>query len=99
MDKDRYFFINFIMNNNFIRSVFILLFGGFITKLLGLVIKIILARYLPSNTFGLYMLILPTFLFCISFSQFGLPIAISKLVAEEKRRSKKIFISILIFYS
>ncbi len=95
MDKDRCFFINFIMNNNFIRSVFILLFGGFITKLLGLVIKIILARYLPSNTFGLYMLILPTFLFCISFSQFGLPIAISKLVAEEKRRSKKIFISIL----
>ena len=94
MDKDRYFFINFIMKNNFIKSVFILLFGGFITKLLGLLIKIILARYLSSNTLGLYMLILPTFLLCISFSQFGLPIAISKIVAEERRRSKKIFISI-----
>ena len=94
MDKDRYFFINFIMKENFIQSVIILLFGGFITKLLGLLIKIILARYLSSNMLGLYMLILPTFLLCISFSQFGLPIAISKLVAEEKRRSKKIFISI-----
>ena len=95
MDKDRYFFINFIMKENFIQSVIILLFGGFITKLLGLLIKIILARYLSSNMLGLYMLILPTFLLCISFSQFGLPIAISKLVAEERRRSKKIIISIL----
>ena len=95
MDKDRYFFINFIMKNNFVISVFILLFGGFITKLLGLLIKIVLARYLSSSTFGLYMIILPTFLLCISFSQFGLPIAISKLVAEERCRSKKIIFSIL----
>ena len=95
MDKDRFFFINFIMKKNFVISVFILLFGGFITKLLGLLIKIVLARYLSSNTLGLYMIILPTFLLCINFSQFGLPIAISKLVAEERCRSKKIFISIL----
>ena len=95
MDKDRYFFIIFSMRNNFIKSIIILLFGGFVTKLLGLAIKIVLARYLSPKILGLYMLILPTFLLCISFSQFGLPMAISKLVAEESNRSKKIFISIL----
>ena len=81
------------MKNKFIKSTIILLIGGFITKLLGMFIKIVLARNLTPDELGVYMLILPTFSLLISLSQFGFPIAISKLIAEDVRNNKKVIIS------
>ena len=79
-----------MIKSKFISSTIILIIGGLITKLLGMIIKIITTRYIGDEGIGLYMLIMPTFLLFINISQLGFPIAISKLVAEEKRSSKKI---------
>lgn len=83
------------MKEKFIKSTIILLIGGFITKVLGMLIKIVMARTIGTKTLGTYMLILPTFMLLISLSQFGLPIALAKLISEETRNNKKLFFTIL----
>lgn len=79
--------------SKFIQSTLILLIGGFITKILGMVIKIVTSRLVSTEGMGLYMLIMPTFSLLISIAQMGLPIAISKLVSEDTRNNKKIVFS------
>ena len=79
--------------SKFIRSTLILLIGGFVTKILGMVIKIVTSRLIPTEGVGLYMMIMPTFTLLISLAQMGLPIAISKLVSEDTRNNKKIVFS------
>ena len=76
------------MKNTFLKSTIILLIGGFITKILGMIIKIVTNRLLGSVGLGIYMLITPTFMLLITIAQLGFPIAISKLVAEEKFKSE-----------
>ena len=83
------------MKEKFIKSTIILLIGGLLTKLLGMIIKIILARLYGEEVLGLYMIILPTFILLINLSQFGFPLAISKLISENKRNNKELFISII----
>jgi len=89
------FFIEFIMKNNFFKSTIILIIGGFITKLFSMLIKITTARILKPETLGIYMLVMPTFSLLINLSQFGFPIALSKLISENKRSSKKLIFSAL----
>lgn len=81
--------------SKFVRSTVILLIGGFITKLLGMIIRIVMARSLGPTGMGLYMLILPTFTLLMALAQLGLPVAISKLVAEDKSNNKNLVFSIL----
>lgn len=83
------------MKNKFIKSTLILLIGGLLTKLLGMLIKIVMARLIGTKGLGMYMLILPTFTLLISLSQFGFPLAISKLIGEDTRNNKRLVISIL----
>lgn len=83
------------MKEKFIQSTFILMIGGALTKLLGMIIKMVIARIIGTEGLGRYMLILPTFMFLINLSQLGFPLALSKLIAEEKKSSKKLFFSVL----
>lgn len=83
------------MKEKLIRSTLILLVGGCITKILGMLIKMVMGRMVGSEVMGLYMLILPTFSLFIGISQFGLPIALSKLVAEDKKNNKRLFFSLI----
>lgn len=83
------------MKNKFIKSTVILIIGGFITKILGMVIKIVLTRTIKTEGIGLYMMILPTFNLFITLCNLGMPTAITKLVSEHKRKSKKIVLSII----
>lgn len=83
------------MKEKFITSTIILLIGGLLTKLLGMIIKIVMSRLLGTEGLGLYMIILPTFSLFIGISQFGLPIALSKLVAEDTKNNKKLLFSII----
>lgn len=83
------------MKEKFVKSVFILLIGGLFTKILGMVIKIVMSRLIGTEGLGLYMMILPTFSLFIGISQFGLPIALSKLVAEDNKNNVKLFFSII----
>lgn len=77
----------------FIKSTIILIIGGFITKILGMIIKIINTRLIGLEGISLYMLIYPTFSLFMSISQFSLPTSVSKLVSEDKYNNKNIVFS------
>lgn len=85
----------------FIKSTIILIIGGFITKILGMVIKVINTRLIGLEGISLYMLIFPTFSLFMSLSQFSLPTSVSKLISEDKYNNKNLVFSsipiILIF--
>lgn len=80
--------------DKFVVTTFILIVGSMITRILGFIIKIIYTRLLGESSVSLYMLIMPTYQLLITLASLGMPIAISKLVSEEKKRSKDIFFSI-----
>lgn len=79
--------------SKFIKSTIILIIGGFLTKILGMFIKIVMTRLLGTKGIGTYMLISPTFTLLIGIASLGMPVAISKLVAEDKRNNKNLVFS------
>ena len=81
--------------SKFIKSTVILLIGGFITKIIGMFIRIIMSRKLGPEGMGIYSLMMPTFSLLIALSQFGFPISISKLISERKRNNFKIMVSVV----
>lgn len=81
--------------SSFIKSSFILIIGGFITKVLGMFIRIIINRILDTETIGLYMMVVPTLSLLTSIATFSFPIAISKLISEDKYDNKNIILSII----
>lgn len=83
------------MKSKFLKSTIILLLGGFLTKILGMLIRILMSRELKSTGMGLYMLVMPTFSLFISLAQLGLPVAISKLVAEDRYNNKNLVFSVI----
>ena len=83
------------MKDTFFKTTIILLIGGALTKILGMIIKIIMTRIIGLEGMSLYMLVFPTFSLFMTISQLGLPTAISKLVAEEKYNNKKLILSII----
>lgn len=84
-----------LINNKFVISTIILIIGGFFTKILGMIIKIITTRLIGTDGIGLYMLLSPTFSLCIALAQLGFPASISTLVAEEKSRNKKLILGLI----
>ncbi|WP_202080187.1 stage V sporulation protein B [Caldalkalibacillus salinus] len=81
----------------FIQGAFILIIAGLITKILGFVNKIVMARILGPEGIGLYMMAVPILILVITLTRLGLPVAISKLVAEadatgDKKRIKRILV-------
>ena len=79
-----------MLKNKFISSTLILLIGGFITKILGMIIRVITTRFIGIYGMSLYNLIMPTFSLIVSICIFALPTSISKLVSSSKYQSKKI---------
>lgn len=82
------------MKSKFIKSTFILIIGGAITKIMAMIIKIFLTRSITEDGIGLYMLIMPTFNLFITLSTMSLPTSISKVVSIGKR-GKNVVLSIL----
>ncbi len=81
------------MKNKFIASTMILILGGFITKILGFVIKIVYTRIITNDGVNLYSLMIPTYSLLITIATLAMPMAISKLVSEGKKRSLSILMS------
>lgn len=87
---------------SFLKGTFILIIAGLITKILGVVNKIVIARIMGDEGVGLYMMAYPTLILVVTLTQLGLPVAISKHVSEanaqnDRRRIKKILtVSILV---
>ncbi len=80
------------MKEKFIKSTIILVIGGFITKILAMVIRIVITRKIGTENIGLYMLVMPTFNLFITIATFSLPVSISKLISEDKRNNKNVIL-------
>ncbi|WP_449537103.1 stage V sporulation protein B [Ferdinandcohnia sp. Marseille-Q9671] len=81
----------------FLKGTLILIIAGLITRILGFINRIVVARLIGEEGVGLYMMAIPTFVLTITLTQMGLPVAISKLVAEaeaqgDTRKIKKILV-------
>ncbi|MBQ6547106.1 MAG: oligosaccharide flippase family protein [Bacilli bacterium] len=83
------------MKEKFIKSTIVLIIGGLLTKILGMIIRIITTRIIGLNGIGLYMMIMPTYGLFITIATLSLPIAISKLVSENTRNNKNIILGII----
>ena len=81
----------------FLISTIILIIGGALTKILGMIIRIVMTRIVGTDGISLYMLIFPTFSLFMTISQLGFPIAISKLVSEDRYNNKNVVFSIIPF--
>jgi len=81
----------------FLKGTVILIVAGLITRILGFINRIVVARIIGEEGVGLYMMAVPTLVLVITITQLGLPVAISKLVAEaeaegNQRKVKKILV-------
>ena len=83
------------MKEKFIKSTIILIIGGLLTKILGMVIRIVTTRVIGLEGIGLYMLVMPTYSLFITIATLSLPIAISKLVSENTRNNKNVILGII----
>ena len=83
------------MKEKFIKSTIVLIVGGLLTKVLGMVIRIVTTRIIGLNGIGLYMMIMPTYGLFITIATLSLPIAISKLVSENTRNNKNVILGII----
>ncbi len=72
------------------QGTLILLVAGFLNRILGMVNRIIVTRYLGDDGVGLYMLIAPTMMLLTTFASIGLPVAIPALISKATIRQKKI---------
>jgi len=81
------------MKNKFMKSTIILIIGGFFTKLIGMLIRIITTRIMGATGMGLYSMIMPTFSILIAIAQLGLPTALNVLVGQDKRNNKNLVIT------
>ena len=74
--------------NKFLKSSIILIIGGIMTKILGLLIKILLTRKIGTIGIGLYSMIMPSFMLLLSISGMGLSTALNVLIASNKYNNK-----------
>jgi stage V sporulation protein B len=68
--------------SKFLKGTMILLLAGFVTRILGFINRIVIARFIGAEGVGLYMMAYPTLVLVITITQLGLPVAIAKNVAE-----------------
>ncbi|MFC7320994.1 stage V sporulation protein B [Halobacillus campisalis] len=81
----------------FLHGALILVAAGLVTRLLGFINRILVARIMGEEGMGLYMMALPTLILVSTITQFGLPVAISKRVSEaealgDEKQIKRILI-------
>ncbi|GER72159.1 stage V sporulation protein B [Weizmannia acidilactici] len=83
--------------SKFLRGTIILLAAGFVTRVLGFINRVVIARSLGETGVGLHQMAFPTLMLVITVTQLGLPVAISKCIAEadavgDKVKIKKILV-------
>ncbi|PLS15628.1 stage V sporulation protein B [Bacillus sp. M6-12] len=83
--------------SKFVKGTIILLAASLITRVLGFINRIVIARFIGEEGVGLYMMVLPTLFLVVAITQMGLPVAISKFVAEadakgDVKKIKKILV-------
>lgn len=67
---------------SFFHGAMVLMAAGLITRIMGFAYRIVLTRMIGAAGMGLFQLVFPLLSLVLTFVTAGLPIAISKLVAE-----------------
>ncbi|WP_156291171.1 stage V sporulation protein B [Oceanobacillus salinisoli] len=88
----------------FLQGAIVLIIAGMITRFLGFINRIVVARLMGEEGVGLYMMALPTLFLVMTLTQLGLPVAISKRVAEadavgDQKKVKRILVVSLMITS
>ncbi|WP_332647207.1 putative polysaccharide biosynthesis protein [Lysinibacillus sp. 54212] len=73
---------------SFIKGTFFLMIVIFLSKLLGFVYRMQFMRIAGEEVVGIYMTAFPAYIFFISVVQLGLPIAVTKVIAELHAKGK-----------
>ena len=71
--------------SKFLKGTFILLMAGLVTRVLGFINRIFIARFIGEEGVGLYMMAFPTMVLVVTITQLGLPVAISKNATQLNR--------------
>lgn len=79
-----------MQKQSFVRGTFILTASSLTTRILGFVSGIFLARSLGAEGIGLLMMAHPLVPLVITLTELGLPVAISKMVAEADVKGDKL---------
>lgn len=74
---------------SFMRGTFVLSIAAFINRILGFISGMYIARVLGAEGIGLLMMAQPLVPLVITITELGLPVAISKLVAEADAKGEK----------
>ncbi|MBE5107946.1 polysaccharide biosynthesis protein [Bacillus thuringiensis] len=80
------------MNKRFVKGAAILTITTFLSKLLGSFFQIPLQNIAGDEVLGIFRLVFPVYMIALTLSVAGVPLAISKLIAElqEKNKQKEI---------
>lgn len=81
--------------HTFLKGAAILTAAGLASKLLGAVYRIPLFRVVGSEGMGLYQMAYPLYTMLLALSSAGIPVAISKLVAENLARRDAVGVSLV----
>lgn len=74
---------------SFMKGTFVLSIAAFVNRILGFISGMYIARVLGAEGIGLLMMAQPLVPLVITITELGLPVAISKLVAEADARGDK----------
>lgn len=73
-----------------IQGTFILTFVGILSRFMGFFFRMFTSHVFGEENIGLYQLIFPVYLFCLSLSTAGIEAAISRTAAQKASRGKYI---------
>ena len=76
-----------------IKSTLLLIIVGFVTKIFSSIAKIIMARKIGSEAMGIYMLVVPIYVFFINIIQLSLPTTIATKIAYNPKNTSKVMIT------
>ncbi len=72
-------------SESFVGGALILSLGGLLAKILGALYRIPLTNIVGSYGMGLYQLVFPPYILFLTVAQAGVPVALSKLIAENNQ--------------
>lgn len=72
------------LKNSFFINTSIIILTGFLIKILGLINKIIITRFLGTDGMSIYIMTFPTIILLLNISTLNINNSVSKLIAESK---------------
>lgn len=79
----------FSQKQSFIKGAIIISLGGFISKLLGAIYRVPLARFLGGEGLGIYQMVYPLYCILLTVSASGIPTGIARLISSGRKGAER----------